>query len=282
MQDWHKYRMMLRYVVQTSELYDVLGVLYDVLGITVSFYDVGFQELSFLDKKKQAPYCRYRRKNKNFIRYCKICDRKYFELARQTKQIQIYTCHTGLLDGIVPIYDDYGKFLGGIIFGQVRPVGKKNPHSPGSKLWHYYEAMPVSSLAKLKRIGQLVKLITEMIVRHQMVSFKSLCWTEKLERYIESHINEKITIQQLSELVHRSPSFITHHFKNELGLSPAVYIRNKRMDIALQMLQKGQQIKQVADLLGFYDAFHFSRVFKKHFGKPPVGFKVSVEENSQL
>jgi AraC-like DNA-binding protein/ligand-binding sensor protein len=267
---------MLRYVIQTGELYEVLGVLYDVLEIAVSFYDIDFQELAFLDKTKQAAYCGYRRRNATFFQECKKCDRHYFDLARQTGKIQVYLCHANLLDGIVPLHDDHGKFLGGIVFGQARLVGQVNPHPPGSQLGKHHEKLPVASLERMEQIGRLLQLLTETIVRHRMVAFRSLDWTEKLERYIEMHMNQRITLQDLAQLVDRSPSFISHHFKRELGKSPAVYINEKRMEVARQLLESGEQVKHVADLLGFYDAFHFSKVFKKHFGRPPLAFRASA------
>jgi AraC-like DNA-binding protein len=109
-----------------------------------------------------------------------------------------------------------------------------------------------------------------------MVAFRALSWTEKLERYIDAHVGERITLRQLAELIDRSPSFISHYFKRELGQSPAAYIQAKRMDAARTMLQSGEQVKHVADRLGFYDAFHFSKLFKKHFGQPPLAFRAAA------
>lgn len=273
---------MLRYVIQTGELYEVLDVLYDVLKIGVSFYDIHFQELSFMDKTRQAAYCGYRRRNKTFFQECKKCDRHYFDLARQSGKIQVYTCHAHLLDGIVPLHDDHGKFLGGIIFGQARLIDRRNPHPPASRLGKYYMQLPVTAMKRMEKIGRLLQLLTETIVRHRMVAFRSLAWMEKLERYIETHLNERITLRQLAQLIDRSPSFISHHFKRELGQSPAVYINEKRMAVARELLENGEQVKRVADLLGFYEAFHFSKVFKKHFGQPPLTFRASASSVSHL
>ena len=267
---------MLRYIVQTRELYDILDVLYDVLGISVSFYDVDFQEFSFLNKKKLAPYCRYSRKNKTFLAQCKLCDHNHFEHARQTDQVQIYPCHAAFSMGSSPFTTIMENSWAVSFLARFDPRVKKIHIRRVSKLWKYYEQLPVSSLPKLKKAGRLIKLTTEMIVRHRMVAFQSLSWLESWNSTSSYIFTKRITITQLSDLVHRSPSFITHHFKTELGHSPAVYIRNKRLEIARRLLEQGEQVKQVADTLGFYDAFHFSRVFKKYFGKPPLSYKLPV------
>ena len=45
------------------------------------------------------------------------------------------------------------------------------------------------------------------------------------------------------------------------------------MKIAKYLLQGGDKVYEVAEKLGFYDAYHFSKVFKKHFNKSPSEFK---------
>ena len=38
-------------------------------------------------------------------------------------------------------------------------------------------------------------------------------------------------------------------------------------------LENGQSVQQTAERLGFYDAFHFSKAFKRFWGEPPCSFK---------
>ena len=42
------------------------------------------------------------------------------------------------------------------------------------------------------------------------------------------HIDERLTISQLADLVGKSESFISHFFKEEFGKSPTQYILEKK------------------------------------------------------
>jgi AraC-like DNA-binding protein len=125
----------------------------------------------------------------------------------------------------------------------------------------------------MENIGRLLKLVSEPIVRRQMVGFRKLGWSEKVQQYIDMHIHESITISKLADLTGRSESFISHHFRKDFGKTPRQYILARKMEIARNLLKGGDQVKQVAKKLGFYDEFHFSKAFKKYFHKSPRDLK---------
>lgn len=124
--------------------------------------------------------------------------------------------------------------------------------------------------------GKILKFASESIVRAKMVGFRRLGWSEKLQRYIEIHLDETITISRLADMAGKSESFISHHFQKEFGKSPARYILDKKMEIAKAMLLGGDMVGEVADKLGFYDAYHFSKVFKKYYGYPPSAIRKDI------
>lgn len=271
---------MLRYVIHSRDIEQILGIVYDVLHIGVSFYDVDFNEVAFLDSNKHSPYCFHRRRDPEFRKACKHCDRKHFDKARQTGEIQVYRCHCGLYDGLVPLYDEAGHFLGGMIFGQVRPDDTPNPHPPHSQLSELYNSLPESSSQRMHSIGQLLKLTTELIVQKRMVEFQKLGWTEQIQRYIDAHINEKLTLSKLAGLIGKSSSFLRQHFQQEFGISVSQYIKKRRMEIAMDLLQSGIQVNKVADRLGFYDPYHFSKTFKAFYGKAPKEYRSAISNEA--
>lgn len=59
-------------------------------------------------------------------------------------------------------------------------------------------------------------------------------------------------------------------FKNEVGISPSAYIRQKKLEEAYHLVtQHDMPLNEIAELLGFYDASHFSADFKRMYGKSP-------------
>jgi len=63
-------------------------------------------------------------------------------------------------------------------------------------------------------------------------------------------------------------------FRTEMGLTPAVYIAGRRIREACRRLGfTDASIEEIADLVGFADRHHFSRVFKTHLGCGPSAFR---------
>lgn len=63
-------------------------------------------------------------------------------------------------------------------------------------------------------------------------------------------------------------------FKEESGVSAKHWLETQRLQMARQyLLSTGNSIQQIADAVGYHDAFYFSRVFHKRFGQSPLQFR---------
>ena len=62
-----------------------------------------------------------------------------------------------------------------------------------------------------------------------------------------------------------SPFYISRLFKNEVGDTPINYLISLRMKEAEQLLlaQPDASVQDIAKSVGYEDAYHFSKVFKK-------------------
>lgn len=68
-----------------------------------------------------------------------------------------------------------------------------------------------------------------------------------------------------------STSLLFKRLKNVTGLSVVSFIRDVRMNKAMDMIKSGQHsITETAEICGFASIGYFSTVFKKHFGKLPT------------
>lgn len=62
----------------------------------------------------------------------------------------------------------------------------------------------------------------------------------------------------------------TSSFLRYTGKTPKEYYLDARLELALSLLkQEGNTVGQVADILNFFDSFHFSKAFKHKFGYAP-------------
>ncbi len=60
-------------------------------------------------------------------------------------------------------------------------------------------------------------------------------------------------------------------FKSETGNAPIRYLINIRLEKAKELLEGGYEgsIQEVAAQVGYDDAYHFSKLFKKRYGISP-------------
>ncbi len=94
---------------------------------------------------------------------------------------------------------------------------------------------------------------------------------ERMVNYLEDHYNEKISLDQIAENMYLSPFYISKIFKSETGDTPIHHLINIRLEKARELLAEGYEgsIQEVAASVGYDDAYHFSKLFKKRYGISP-------------
>ncbi|MGX7418634.1 helix-turn-helix domain-containing protein [Carnobacterium gallinarum] len=92
--------------------------------------------------------------------------------------------------------------------------------------------------------------------------------------YLEKHHTEEVSLSTLSQTLYISPTYISRVFKEETGESPINYLIKLRLTRAKELMENETDItvKEAANLVGYNDAYYFSKLFKKYYGKPPSAF----------
>jgi AraC-like DNA-binding protein len=183
--------------------------------------------------------------------------------------VLIYHCHNGLIEGIVPLYDKRGIYLGAIVFGQLRDPERPAPPDAGPVQRRLYRGLQTCTPGRARDIGYLLKYVSEYIIEKELIRYRNRPWAEKIERHVAEHADRRITLRELAGLAGHSPSFLTHHFRHEFGRSPKQYVWRVKMEKARRLMETGSSVKDAAYALGFYDPFHFSKRFKAYWGTSP-------------
>lgn len=88
--------------------------------------------------------------------------------------------------------------------------------------------------------------------------------------YIERHYMEDVNISTLAARCFMSKPHFFRLFKSAAGMTPLEYRNNIRIERAKILLSDGEcGVADIAEILGFENAYYFSRLFKKIVGVPP-------------
>lgn len=92
--------------------------------------------------------------------------------------------------------------------------------------------------------------------------------------YIYVHIKERITINDLAEHTGFSASYLSHLFKDEVGISISDYIREKKVEKAQNLLKFcDYSLIEIANYLSFSSQSHFIQVFQNQVGITPKKYR---------
>ncbi len=87
--------------------------------------------------------------------------------------------------------------------------------------------------------------------------------------YIDGHLTERISIDELAGLCYFSQYHFMRFFKEHVGMPCFEYIKKLRLERAAALLEDGQPPLEAALSSGFHNLSYFYREFKKQYGKTP-------------
>lgn len=124
----------------------------------------------------------------------------------------------------------------------------------------------IECITELKRASyEYCNLVIESNRREYMPEVCSTCVS-----YINDHIQEKITVDDLSHLcgVHRNKLYEIFHAHYDMTISE--YIEKERLRRAMVYLESSNYtLSEIASTMGYANQSHFTQIFKKHYGSTP-------------
>ena len=92
-----------------------------------------------------------------------------------------------------------------------------------------------------------------------------------------------LSMNVIAEKLSYNPKYVSHLFKQKIGVSFSEYLRSVRIKFAVSLFDHGiDSVKNVALLSGFYDPLYFSTVFKKVVGVSPKEYAKKVLEQKDM
>ncbi|MBQ8381817.1 MAG: helix-turn-helix transcriptional regulator [Clostridia bacterium] len=130
-----------------------------------------------------------------------------------------------------------------------------------------------SLMAVARRSNMVVSILWRLLEQHtaEVVSSVSLRTDmQDVREYIQSHLADDLSLEQLMSVVHLSKYHFVRLFKEQFGVTPGKYILRSRMSAAKRLLvTTALPVYEIATAVGFSDTASFYRAFREVEGASP-------------
>lgn len=250
-------------------------------NIRILFYSPTGEMLRVGLNRPDSEYCRLVRDRLYGVSTCLELDESKRQEAAIRRAMICYVCHGGLTEAIKPIYFE-DKLLGFAAIGQFRS-SEQAPVQVASdwcllpnvhEIESAYSSLPYVPKDRIDDILGLFSVMVDYVTVQRMVILKGNAVLQEAIAYIESRVDQQITLAQVAEHVHKSSSTVSHLFKNKLGRSFKHCLIETKLRKAEEHMAADPDITvgEAAAKVGYADALHFSRVYKRYRGVPPSEF----------
>ncbi len=142
---------------------------------------------------------------------------------------------------------------------------------------HGFFTRPIDFGALVARVSLLSRLADDNSPDAGALAL-SRCSTHVLA-YFSTHYAESFSLATLARAVGVSPGTLARVFSHDTKRSPRSFRCDVRVEVAKQLLvHEDHKLDRVAELAGFVDGSHLSRVFRLHTGRSPGQYRVEIRE----
>lgn len=99
-------------------------------------------------------------------------------------------------------------------------------------------------------------------------------WVRTCMEYMDQHLHAEITLEELGDIVHMAPSYISVQFKKIVGKSIKQYVNEQKIKEAKFLLRTSDMsIQEIALTLNYGTQSYFTKVFKDITNTSPIHYR---------
>lgn len=117
---------------------------------------------------------------------------------------------------------------------------------------------------------------SDYIVAAESAENKDKDFSRTVEEFLRQNIGRHLTLSEIARHLKISESLLSHRFKEETSISPMMRHAELRIEFAKNLILKGEKLKSVAEMTGYGDEYHLSKMFKKIAGVTPRIYRKTV------
>lgn len=198
----------------------------------------------------------------------------------------VYTAYHNLKKAIYkrfsPVMDEsflivfFSSLLGGVIHYTCKEGNVPAPYLALIIMKQYDMTMPRKDYYSEKIMDEVLmeylNYISDVISQFNKKNYSF--HIDKAIEYIQNHITEKISLENVAEYLQLSPQYLSALFHKEVQSSISEYIHIQKINLAKEYLkQRNINITQIASICGFEDSNYFTRIFKKYTKLTPTQYR---------
>lgn len=200
--------------------------------------------------------------------------------------VMTFDCHSRVMrrfEGLVmPLGDEERNLLSNIVKEAMRvfrypftyPLARREgaPEEAEQLIRLYLETFMLKLLCKMDKPDTNARLRT---LSHEREGQNLTMMTI---RYMESHIADTLTLDEISRSLHVTKTKLKDEFKRHTGQSVMKYFASLKIERSKSCIrEKSDTFTEIAESFGFGGVHHFSRAFKKVTGMTPTEYARSVK-----
>ena len=257
---------------EMEKIKEVMTLFYKITHVVITLFDTNLQPV--LDVGEWEDYCLAIGKDEGRLSKCMECDRKHAKYSEKYPEPYIYCCHAGIAEAVTPIYVDNAP-VGYIMIGKFRDVNgeysseetvAKTAEQYGldkNELLKQWNKLELLDKEQLTSTILLLKMFVGYIRDEKIFHSISNSFTKQIEQYINDHLMEKITVENICTDLHIAYHELYALFKKYYKSSPHDYIDRVRFQRAQDMLiNTKMSISDISNALGFNKPSVFSQFFR--------------------
>lgn len=119
-------------------------------------------------------------------------------------------------------------------------------------------------------VGALMQELREECSKREggIAAHQELIW--KICNYVKQNYMGDVSIDRMGEVFQITPTYLSRFFREKTGKKYIDYVTAVRMERAKSLLGLHKySVKEISQMVGYSSEKHFSRYFKKYYGKSP-------------
>jgi YesN/AraC family two-component response regulator len=140
--------------------------------------------------------------------------------------------------------------------------------------------LPTLSHDAVDSIAMIMSVCAEYLCFQNIITVKHDKRIEEVNRYIDTHLHEPISVQQLAKVFGISRTSLYMLIKNNYGKGITEHINDVKIQHAKELLQQGYSVKAILEIINISDTNYFYRMFRKCTGMTVREFKAQLKKEN--